>query len=137
VEFEDWHTPSVSSSSGGSDTGSDGDDYVRPAFSAPWPKRTRFIEDQPGDGHGPTPGGAAAPAHHRSTAATSDAREEGGFLVGSVVIPWKPVAPAADATGEAVVAASRGGTLVDPPPRAPPVFHDVSVYCMLDPMCVR
>jgi hypothetical protein len=35
IEIEDWHTPSVSLSSGGSDIGSDGDDYIRPAFSGP------------------------------------------------------------------------------------------------------
>jgi hypothetical protein len=42
IEIEDWHTPSISSSSGGSDFGSDGDDYVCPAFSGPWLKRTSF-----------------------------------------------------------------------------------------------
>jgi hypothetical protein len=65
LEVEDWHTPSVSLSSGRSDTSSDGDDYVCPAFSGPWPKRTHFLDGSVGDGqeeiHGPVAGVRAAP----------------------------------------------------------------------------
>jgi hypothetical protein len=61
IDIEDWHTPSVSSLSGGSDLGSDGDDYIYQASSGPWPKRTCFPDqavegnkegDDPSDGVG-------------------------------------------------------------------------------------
>jgi hypothetical protein len=42
VEIENWNMPSVFSLSGGSDPGFDDYEYIRPSFSRPWTKRTRF-----------------------------------------------------------------------------------------------
>jgi hypothetical protein len=107
VEIEDWHTPSISSASGGSDSGSEGDDFLHPYFSHPWPKRIRFADGGSGqdDGDGPADGGTS----HQvvQDIIDDDVQEDGGFLVNSVRIPWKQAA-VAGAGGDGVNP-SRGG----------------------------
>jgi hypothetical protein len=97
VEIEDWHTPSVSSSDcGDSNSGSGGDDYIRPAFSSPWSKRTRLLEpaaDQDEGGGPSTRGGATSSSQKRAPSAPEQelvtVTTVDSFLVGSVIVPWK------------------------------------------------
>jgi hypothetical protein len=114
IKIEDWHTLSVSLSNGGSDSGSDGDDYIRPAFFGPWPKRTCFSDDLPNDGKmedDGLAGGVGEGGSCQGPASDGGIREDASFMVGSVLIPWMPMTAADGNDGGDCMLPLREGSL--------------------------